>query len=157
MKTQLGNDYRKGNVYGTLFYVPGNIGDKFFEVWTLGIWHSFCITASKSKGFLNLYIDGRQEVKISNYTGFLMNSSSMIILLSDVRGASNLKTDITDVNLWKGVKDENFLQKWGNCESNEEGDIIKWSTSQIKLTNVDSIDNTETLRCVSEKKLIASP
>ena len=138
MKSQLGNDYRKGNVYGTLFYVPGNIGDQFFEVWTLGIWHSFCITTSKNRGFLNLYIDGRQEVKISNYTGFLMNSSSKIILLSDVLGTRNVKTDITDVNIWKRVRDENFLQKWGNCESNEEGDFLKWSTSQIQLKSAES-------------------
>ena len=86
MKTQLGNDYRRGNVYGTLFHPSGNVGDQFFEVWTLGIWHSFCITTSKNRGFLNLYIDGREEVKISNYTGFLMNSSPKIILLSDLLG-----------------------------------------------------------------------
>ena len=46
MTKALGNDYRRGSVYGTLFVVPGESGDQLFEVWTLGIWHSFCILTS---------------------------------------------------------------------------------------------------------------
>ena len=66
----------------------------------------------------------------------------------------NVKTDITDINLWKGIKDERFLQKWGNCESNEEGDLHKWSSSPLKLINVVVINNTEKMKCNHEKKLL---
>ena len=156
MKEMLGNDYRKGNVYGTLFYVPDNIGDHFFEIWTPGVWHSFCTTASKSRGFMNLYIDGKQEIGIDNYTGFLMNSIHNIILLHDELDVK-IKSDITDVNIWKGVKDESFLQKWSVCESDEEGDYLKWSTSEMKLINVEVLVNNEILKCKSENKLIVSP
>ena len=156
MKMELGNDFRRGNVYGALFYNPDNIGDKLFDIWTPGIWHSFCTTASKSGGFLNFYIDGRQELEIGNYTGFLMNSGSNIVVLSDVLGKLDVKTDITDVNIWKGVKEENFMKKWSLCQSDEEGDYLKWSTSEMKLTNVKVIVDYEMLKCKSENKLIVS-
>ena len=137
MKTVLGNDYRTGNVYGTLYYLPGNVGDKFFEVWTLGIWHSFCIIISKTSGFVTLYLDGVKEIEIDEYTGFLKNAASNIILLNDIKGKQIVKTAITDVNIWKEVKEVSFIKKWSECESEEEGDYLKWSESQLNLVNVE--------------------
>ena len=157
MKSELQNDYRKGNVYGTLFNLAGNTGDKFFEIWTLGIWHSFCITSSTNKGFMKLYIDGKVEVALDTKSDFLLNSASNLILLNDARGNKTTRTDLTDVNIWKGIKEESFIKKWSECvTNNEEGDYLKWSTSEINLVNVSVVKNDEPLKCISENQLLVS-
>ena len=157
MKSELQNDYRKGNVYGTLFNLAGNTGDQFFEIWTLGIWHSFCITSSTNKGFMKLYIDGKVEVELDTKSDFLLNSASNLILLNDARGNKTTRTDLTDVNIWKGIKEESFIKKWSECvTNNEEGDYLKWSTSEINLVNVSVVKNDEPLKCISENQFLVS-
>ena len=155
MTKALGNDYRRGSVYGTLFVVPGDSGDQLFQVWTLGIWHSFCILTSTTKGFLKLFIDGKIEVEI-NYSGFLRNSASNITLLNDARGKKIARTDLTDVNIWRGIKETSFIEKWSECEIDKEGDFLKWSTSEINLVDVIVENNDEPLKCRSENQIIVS-
>ena len=44
-------------------------------------------------------------------------------------------TDITDIQIWNMKKTPEFIEKLSICQTNEEGNFLKWSESKI-LTNL---------------------
>ena len=114
MRTKLGDKYSYGNAYGAIFD-PTNSGDKFFEIWTLEIWHSFCLIANTK--ILEVYVDGNLAVSDSSYSGFLKQSENNI-QIQDVTNLINY--EITDWNIWKETKTYDFIQDFASCRESSQ-------------------------------------
>ena len=126
MRTKLGDKYSYGNAYGAIFD-PTTSGDKFFDIWSLGIWHSFCLIANTK--ILEVYVDGNLAVSDSSYSGFLKQSEKNI-QIQDVTNLINY--EITDWNIWKETKTYYFIQDFASCQTSEEGNVLKWSSVDSK-------------------------
>ena len=122
MKTVLGDSYRYGNVYGTLF-IDGDLSDQYFEIWTLKVWHSICLVVNTPKKELKLYIDGSKTIHISDYNGFLKHASGDITLMKD-KWNKKIQSDLADFQLWNEEKSEDFMKAYASCSTNETGNKI---------------------------------
>ena len=65
MKDKLGDQYVHGRVYGFMIYDKSG---QFFDIWTLGEWHSLCWVSSKIENSQHLYLDGKLVVNLRNHT-----------------------------------------------------------------------------------------
>ena len=121
LKDQIGSEYEHGKVYGYMSY--GN-GAQFFEIWTLGEWHSFCWVSSKSESYLKLYLDGKLVVDKKDFTINPAPKNLKVLLpMTTMNGElfSVTNTYITDLNIWDQIRNKTFLQQWSFCEEREEG------------------------------------
>ena len=90
-------------------------------------------------------MDGRLVLNVDNpkiriVQKFHKNITGNIRLLvnPDIREetATNVhNTDITDIQIWNVKKTPQFIEKLSICQTNEEGNFLKWSESKI-LTNL---------------------
>ena len=154
IKDKLGGQYQHGRVYG--FMISEKSGE-FFDIWTLGEWHSLCWVSSKVENSQRLYLDGKLVVNLRNHT---MNPSpqNVQVLLPYVmndRISHTTSTEITDLNIWNRTKTQNNLLKWSKCEEREEGNLIKWSTIQMN-TSLNITDMDKGNICKSDSDIIVS-
>ena len=160
MKSELGNKYRIANVYGHLFDSYGNHGDKYFDIWTMGVWNSFCITGNNGEQSLKVYVNGKIVVEDKDYSGFLRQASSNVDLMKNYHTFldGEIKSEITDVNIWNQEKPQSFIQSWSNCDKVEEGNIVKWSKSEFMLSNVleEDLPHTDVDVCKDHTQYIVS-
>ena len=103
MKSELGDKYRFGNIYGTLFDSIGNHDDKYFDVWTMSVWNSFCITGSNNKKSLRVYVNGRIVLQYKDYPGYLRRTRDNIKLMK------NLKNDELEISVKIGFQYKSSL------------------------------------------------
>ena len=40
---------------------------------------------------------------------------------------------VTQLNIWNSSLSTEFMKYWSNCNTDEEGDLLKWEKSQWKL------------------------
>ena len=84
MKSELGNKYRTGSVYGHFMNYFGNAGDQYFDIWTMGNWNSFCITSNSKAKTLKVYLNGKIVAQYHDFTGFPSLTTRNIILLNEL-------------------------------------------------------------------------
>ena len=63
---------------------------------------------------------------------------------------------LTDVNIWSRVLDQQELEDWMWCRSEQAGDLISWENSQLNITgglNLTNIEREETcLKASAQEK-----
>ena len=152
MKDKLGEAYQHGKVYGMMAYEKSG---QMFKIWTLGEWHSFCWVSSK--GVLALYLDGNMVADFRNYKNDAVGNVEVLLPLpiNDGRFVPTTNTDITDLNIWNRTKTQHFLRNWSQCKEQEEGNVIKWSTTNFNTT-LNSTDMDKTKICKSDSDIIVS-
>ena len=130
--------YTDGNVYGVISVY----GLEPFILWIPGVWQSLCLVSSQIERNLQFFVDGRLVLNVDNpkiriVHNFHKNITGNIRLLvnPDIREetATNVhNTDITDIQIWNVKKTPQFIEKLSICQTNEEGNILKWSESKIQ-------------------------
>ena len=130
--------YTDGNVYGVISVY----GLEPFILWIPGVWQSLCLVSSQIERNLQFFVDGRLVLNVDNpkiriVHKFHKNITGNIRLLvnPDIREetATNVhNTDITDIQIWNVKKTPQFIGKLSICQTNEEGNILKWSKSKIQ-------------------------
>ena len=137
-------------MYGTIFD-PSTNGNKYFDVWTLGVWHSFCLSASNEENKLKLYFDKKLVLTDEQYSG-IMSQAKENLKFNDER--NKLNHEITDLNIWNVIKSDDFITIFATCQSAEKGNNLKWSATNFDQSLTDSIEENNV--CVKrEDKVMA--
>ena len=126
MKGELGERWRYGATYGNIYLGP-NVQQIYFPSWMPKIWKSFCAILSLRQKFFSLYIDNELVFQTTNYIDGHRGISNDLHLMERMKGA------MTDVNIWKGIVNEQILSDWMNCKSSVGGNILNWGNASIEL------------------------
>ena len=88
---------------------------------------------------MKVYIDGKLVLTDENYSGFISQAKESIKFKDETM---KLNYKVTDFNIWNDTKSENFLKSFSTCQTVEEGNILKWSS-----TNFDQYQTEEDNIC----------
>ena len=132
MNAQLGKQYAEGKVYA--FFLPRG----YTDVWSLGEWHSVCISLNGSNNIAKIYLDGsmvfnttqfykKGDFKYGNITLFHKSDDSH---QTDKSIQYQVQTEITEFNIWNKTMSTSFIESWSNCESTIGGNYLNWSSTK---------------------------
>ena len=148
MKNKLGSKYKIGKVYGLLS--PKG----FFDAWSLGKWHSFCLTFNNVRNLALVYLDGTLIQNGTIFERFHSIENGNLRLFQDdekVEEVSfDIQTEVTDLNIWNNSKSNSYIQNWNDCNILEVGDFLKWS-------NIEFMEDVTSYEIDLEANICAKP
>ncbi|XP_068724882.1 neuronal pentraxin-2-like [Montipora capricornis] len=99
-----------------------------------GLWHHICVTWDNSDGYWRLYKDGKKAKDGKLEKGHVIRTGGALVLGQEqdsFGGSFNAKQcfigEMTGVNIWDQVKDEEEIQRMSKSCSIGLGNVFRWA------------------------------
>ena len=124
---QSGAVWRNKKVFG--YSDLGGDRPAYFPVWETGVWNSVCVVASRSRGVMEVRLNGDLVARSDKYEGFHHRDSN-IMLMNPSHGS------ITDLQIWGRSLSSKEQEDWALCRRRLPGDLLDWEEAKLQVTSM---------------------
>ena len=99
-------------------------------------WNHFCCSFDYQNNSAVVFINGEENILSLNdlpqpFVPFSSSHIDTTVLGADVEHVNNFWGNLTDFNVWRGVKENKLLKDWTKCLRGDKGDFFNWDQALI--------------------------